>query len=221
MADDIGKALDLVIGFAQIGGALVDGSLEIEIVVAQPASASSRARDERRTRKIEMPASTTTSPDPIPVTTPPASALRSALVVRSTNRRSSSARIWPARSSMCFIASRPMPSRTHRGGVIRGVAPVPVPSCRGIRLCAGLRSPHYFLRRRRWSGLSLVNWLKPRQCRCNARQLPRNRSGIPAATSKDSRAARFRRGAICRERALSGFRLQRCGRPSAHPPAPG
>ena len=35
VADDIGKALDLVIGFAQIGGALVDGGFEIEIVVAQ------------------------------------------------------------------------------------------------------------------------------------------------------------------------------------------
>ncbi len=35
MADDIGEALDLVIGFAQIRGALVDGGFEIEIVVAQ------------------------------------------------------------------------------------------------------------------------------------------------------------------------------------------
>ena len=35
VADDIGEALDLVVGLAQIGGALVDGGLEIEIVVAQ------------------------------------------------------------------------------------------------------------------------------------------------------------------------------------------
>ena len=35
MADDIGEALDLFIGFAQIGGALVDRGLEVEIVVAQ------------------------------------------------------------------------------------------------------------------------------------------------------------------------------------------
>ena len=36
VADDIGEALDLVIGLAKIGGALVDGRLEIEIAVAQP-----------------------------------------------------------------------------------------------------------------------------------------------------------------------------------------
>ena len=36
VADDIGEALDLVVGFAQVGGALVDGGFEIEIVVAQP-----------------------------------------------------------------------------------------------------------------------------------------------------------------------------------------
>ena len=35
MADDIGEALDFVVGLAQIGGALVDGGFEIEIVVAQ------------------------------------------------------------------------------------------------------------------------------------------------------------------------------------------
>ncbi len=35
VADDIGKALDLVIGFAKVGGALVDGGLEVEVVVAQ------------------------------------------------------------------------------------------------------------------------------------------------------------------------------------------
>src|SRR5205814_1543868 len=35
MADDIGKALDFVVGFAQVGGALVDGAFEIEIGVAQ------------------------------------------------------------------------------------------------------------------------------------------------------------------------------------------
>ena len=35
VADDIGEALDLVIGFAQVGGAFVDRGLEIEIVVAQ------------------------------------------------------------------------------------------------------------------------------------------------------------------------------------------
>ena len=36
VADDVGEALDFVIGLAQIGGALVDRGLEIEIVVAQP-----------------------------------------------------------------------------------------------------------------------------------------------------------------------------------------
>ena len=35
VADDIGEALDLVVGFAQIGGALVDRTFEIEIIVAQ------------------------------------------------------------------------------------------------------------------------------------------------------------------------------------------
>ena len=35
MADDIGEALDFVVGLAKIGGALVDGGLQIEIVVAQ------------------------------------------------------------------------------------------------------------------------------------------------------------------------------------------
>ena len=35
MADDVGEALDLVIGFAQVGGALVDRGLEVEVVVAQ------------------------------------------------------------------------------------------------------------------------------------------------------------------------------------------
>ena len=36
VADDIGEALDFVIGLAQVGGALVDRGLQIEIVVAQP-----------------------------------------------------------------------------------------------------------------------------------------------------------------------------------------
>ena len=35
MADDIGEALDFVVGFAQIGGAFVDRGLQIEVVVAQ------------------------------------------------------------------------------------------------------------------------------------------------------------------------------------------
>ena len=35
VADDIGEALDFVVGLAQIGGALVDRGLEIEVVVAQ------------------------------------------------------------------------------------------------------------------------------------------------------------------------------------------
>ena len=35
MADDIGEALNLVIGLAQIGGAFVDGGFQIEVVVAQ------------------------------------------------------------------------------------------------------------------------------------------------------------------------------------------
>ena len=36
VADDIGEALDFVVGLAQIGGALVDRGLQIEVVVAQP-----------------------------------------------------------------------------------------------------------------------------------------------------------------------------------------
>ena len=36
MADDVGEALDLVIGFAQVRGALVDRGLEVEMTVAQP-----------------------------------------------------------------------------------------------------------------------------------------------------------------------------------------
>ena len=35
VADDIGEPLDFVVGFAKIGGALVDGGFEVEIVVAQ------------------------------------------------------------------------------------------------------------------------------------------------------------------------------------------
>ena len=35
MADDIGEALDFVVGLAQVGGALVDRGFEIEVVVAQ------------------------------------------------------------------------------------------------------------------------------------------------------------------------------------------
>ena len=35
VADDIGEALDFVVGLAQVGGALVDGGLEVEVVVAQ------------------------------------------------------------------------------------------------------------------------------------------------------------------------------------------
>ena len=35
VADDIGEALDFVIGFAKVGGALVDRGLEVEVVVAQ------------------------------------------------------------------------------------------------------------------------------------------------------------------------------------------
>ena len=68
VADDIGEALDFFIGLAQIGGAFVDRGLEIDIVVAQLVSASSRARAERRTRKIEMPASAITRPEPATVT---------------------------------------------------------------------------------------------------------------------------------------------------------
>ncbi len=59
-----------------------------------------------------MPASTTTKPEPMPVIEAASVWLRSALVVRSANRRSSSARIRAARSSICFMVSRPMPSRT-------------------------------------------------------------------------------------------------------------
>ena len=36
VADDIGEALNLVVGLAQVGGAFVDRGLEIEVVVAQP-----------------------------------------------------------------------------------------------------------------------------------------------------------------------------------------
>jgi hypothetical protein len=35
VADDVGEALDLVIGFAQIRGAFIDGGLEVEVGVAQ------------------------------------------------------------------------------------------------------------------------------------------------------------------------------------------
>ena len=35
VADDIGEALDLLVGLAQVGGALVDGGLEVEVLVAQ------------------------------------------------------------------------------------------------------------------------------------------------------------------------------------------
>ena len=35
MADDIGEALDFIVGLAQVGRALVDGGFQIEIVVAQ------------------------------------------------------------------------------------------------------------------------------------------------------------------------------------------
>ena len=35
MTDDIGEALDFVVGFAKIGGTRVDRDLKVEIVVAQ------------------------------------------------------------------------------------------------------------------------------------------------------------------------------------------
>jgi hypothetical protein len=57
VADDIGEALDFVVGLAKVGGAS-----------RNCASALSRARAERRTRKIEMPASAITRPEPAMVT---------------------------------------------------------------------------------------------------------------------------------------------------------
>jgi hypothetical protein len=89
VADDIGEALDFVVGLAQIGGALVDGRLEIEIVVAQRGFGVVARGGERRTRKIEMPASTIDEAGTATVTMPPAFWLRSALVRASTNSRSS------------------------------------------------------------------------------------------------------------------------------------
>ena len=68
MADDIGEALDFVVGLAKIGGAFVDGGFQIEVVVAQPRFGGVRARAEPRTRKMEMPANATTRPEPATVT---------------------------------------------------------------------------------------------------------------------------------------------------------
>ncbi len=52
MADDIGEALDFVVGLAQVGGALVDGGFQIEVAVAQLRfGVIARPRAERRTRE--------------------------------------------------------------------------------------------------------------------------------------------------------------------------
>ena len=104
VADDIGEALDLVIGFAQIRGALVDRGLEVDIVVAQPVLRRlSRARDERRTRKIATcrPARSR-GPSPATVTAEASCWVRSAVAVRIANSRSSSARIALRRPRRSF-----------------------------------------------------------------------------------------------------------------------
>ena len=94
MADDIGEALDLVVGLAKIGGALVDGGFEIEIVVAQSwlRPRRGRARSAAPGRST-VPASAITMLEPAMVTLEARIWLRSALAVRIASSRSSSARI--------------------------------------------------------------------------------------------------------------------------------
>ena len=122
VADDIGEALDLVVGLAQIGGALVDGGFQIEVVVAQlrfglvaraarsaaPGKskcrpARSRGRSRRRSRRR------------------PASGCGRHWSVRRTNSRSSSARIWPARSRMRSWRRGRRHLAHDRGGVVRAL----------------------------------------------------------------------------------------------------
>ena len=109
MADDIGEALDFVVGLAKIGGALVDGGFEIEVVVAQQRFGMvTRAR--RAPHQKNRDAGQHDNEARADAVSEAARVwLRSAPLVRRAKRRSSSARIWPARSSMCLMASRPVP----------------------------------------------------------------------------------------------------------------
>ena len=99
VADDVGEALDLVIGLAQVGGALVDRGFEVDDCCRAVSLRLRRGRaTRRRTRKIERPASATTRPEPATVTIEASCWVRSAVAVRSSNRRSSSARMSRATS---------------------------------------------------------------------------------------------------------------------------
>ena len=90
VADDIGKALNLIVGLAQVRRALVDDGLQVDVASRRRASASSRARAERRTSQVETSASSTTRPEPMPVIEAASVWLRSELAVRIRNSRSSS-----------------------------------------------------------------------------------------------------------------------------------
>ena len=112
VADDIGEALDFVVGLAQIGGALVDGGFEIDVVVAQPRLRPRRARAlSRRTRKIEMPASAMTRPEPAIVTVEASFWLRSALSCSQRRAAGFPRRAWRRRRRGWSTWCRPRPPR--------------------------------------------------------------------------------------------------------------
>ena len=103
VADDIGEALDLVVGFAQVGGALLDRGFEVEIVVAQPglglvarARGTPHQEDRNAGQHHHQPGAGV-------VTTTPAAWLRSA--ARCAPRTGGVLRpTWPARCSRILSA---------------------------------------------------------------------------------------------------------------------
>ena len=87
VADDVGEALDFVVGLAKVGGALVDRGFEIEIVVAQlrfGVVAGARRAPHQKDRDARPARSRGRSPTT--VTTEASRWVRSAVAVRSANR---------------------------------------------------------------------------------------------------------------------------------------
>ena len=83
MADDIGEALNFVVGFAKIGVRSSTVSSRLRLLSRNCASAASRARVERCTRKMEMPASKIDETGAANVTMEASCSVRSAVWVRS------------------------------------------------------------------------------------------------------------------------------------------
>ena len=217
MADDIGEALDLVIGLAQIGGALVDGGLQVEIVVAQlrfgvVAGARGAPHQEDRDageRDHQAGAGDRSRRGQRLAAVGGGGALREQPVLLGAHRARETRRS----------------SHWHRWR--RPRARIATPPAISLRLtkfdrrCANSSSRVSTAAR---SFLDIVGLDRivagqlARACRC--REDARDGGLVigqkfAARMSADSRARRFRRGGSAAAAALSGFRPRRCARPSA------